>query len=302
MVAAPESDDMSIGELAARSGVSDGTLRAWERRYGLLRPHRTPGGHRRYGHADLVRVLRMVRLQREGLSAGVAAARIVNGDEQDEEAVPSRSGPDLQRRRRRLHVAAERLDTAAVLDVLTDAQHQVPAAVLLDEVVVPLLHHLGEGWRRNARHVAREHATSAAIRTWLVSRLWRDADPAGVPTVVACPDGEYHDLGALMASLVLAETGWRPVVLGASTPWMSTSTVIEELRPPLVLVGTISRPAALHLLERWQPPQPTTAVFGGPALSAEDVAGHDGVWVHTGSYGELPRRVDEALATQAATG
>ena len=37
-----------IGELSRRSGVSTELLRAWERRYGLLRPTRSEGGFRLY--------------------------------------------------------------------------------------------------------------------------------------------------------------------------------------------------------------------------------------------------------------
>ena len=47
---------LRIGELSKRSGVSPGLLRAWERRYGLLRPTRSAGGLRLYSAADVERV------------------------------------------------------------------------------------------------------------------------------------------------------------------------------------------------------------------------------------------------------
>ena len=46
-----------IGELSRRTSVGVDTLRAWERRYGLLRPQRSPGGFRLYGTSDEERVL-----------------------------------------------------------------------------------------------------------------------------------------------------------------------------------------------------------------------------------------------------
>ena len=45
-----------IGELSRRTGVSDHTLRAWENRYGLLRPHRTVGGFLLYSASDERRI------------------------------------------------------------------------------------------------------------------------------------------------------------------------------------------------------------------------------------------------------
>src|ERR671935_1593179 len=62
---------LRIGELARRTGASPALLRAWERRYGLLRPARSPGGFRLYTTADEARIHRM----RDHLARGVAAAQ-----------------------------------------------------------------------------------------------------------------------------------------------------------------------------------------------------------------------------------
>ena len=60
-----------IGELSRRVGVSAELLRAWERRYGLLRPERSSGGFRLYGREDEERV----RLMQGHLEAGVVRRR-----------------------------------------------------------------------------------------------------------------------------------------------------------------------------------------------------------------------------------
>src|ERR1700753_1462954 len=62
-----------IGEFARRVGVSPELLRAWEQRYGLLQPVRTPGGVRVYREEDAERVTRMRQGLDEGLSASEAA-------------------------------------------------------------------------------------------------------------------------------------------------------------------------------------------------------------------------------------
>ena len=67
---------MRIGELARRSGVGVGTLRAWERRFGLLDPSRTSGHQRLYTDDDLERVCAVRRLASEGLTLGAAVARV----------------------------------------------------------------------------------------------------------------------------------------------------------------------------------------------------------------------------------
>jgi len=53
---------LRIGELARRTGVSPDLLRAWEQRYDLLRPARSPGGFRLYSREDEARIRRMTEL------------------------------------------------------------------------------------------------------------------------------------------------------------------------------------------------------------------------------------------------
>jgi DNA-binding transcriptional MerR regulator len=67
---------LSIGELAARTGVAEGTLRMWEARYGFPSSRRLPSGHRRYDEDELRRVIGVVRAREEGLSLPSAIERV----------------------------------------------------------------------------------------------------------------------------------------------------------------------------------------------------------------------------------
>jgi len=66
---------LSIGQLAERTGVSVETLRAWERRYGVLRPVRSRGGHRRYSAADVERVMWLINRLTSGSGSPRRPAR-----------------------------------------------------------------------------------------------------------------------------------------------------------------------------------------------------------------------------------
>jgi len=68
---------MRIGELARRTGIEAGTLRAWERRFSLLQPTRSAGGQRQYSESDVARVLAVRRLIDQGLTLAAAAERVV---------------------------------------------------------------------------------------------------------------------------------------------------------------------------------------------------------------------------------
>lgn len=57
----------SIGEFAQLCGINATTLRAWQRRYGLLKPLRTEGGHRQYNDDDVTQALKILDWIKKGV-------------------------------------------------------------------------------------------------------------------------------------------------------------------------------------------------------------------------------------------
>ncbi|HYL40966.1 MAG TPA: MerR family transcriptional regulator, partial [Candidatus Binatus sp.] len=70
----------TIKAAAARSGVPVATLRAWERRYRVIRPARTASGYRLYDEDSIARIAAMRRRVESGWQPSVAAAEIVRRD------------------------------------------------------------------------------------------------------------------------------------------------------------------------------------------------------------------------------
>ena len=59
---------MPIRDVARITGVNAVTLRAWERRYGLIVPHRTPKGHRLYSEEHVTRIQAILTWLDRGVS------------------------------------------------------------------------------------------------------------------------------------------------------------------------------------------------------------------------------------------
>jgi MerR family transcriptional regulator, light-induced transcriptional regulator len=90
---------LAIGELAARTGVEEATLRMWERRHGFPAPERLESGHRRYAEGDVERVLRVVRERHSGMSLAAAIGRARDAPPREERSVFAglrRLRPDIQ--------------------------------------------------------------------------------------------------------------------------------------------------------------------------------------------------------------
>ncbi len=71
-----EGQNLSIADVAERTGVRESTLRMWERRYGFPSPSRLPGGHRRYSAAEVERVQRVLAERDGGLTLSAAVDRV----------------------------------------------------------------------------------------------------------------------------------------------------------------------------------------------------------------------------------
>src|SRR5690349_13164421 len=138
-----EDPHLRIGELSRRVGVSAELLRAWERRYGLLRPARSQGGLRLYSAEDVERVQTMQAHLARGLAAAEAAALAARSPEPRQAAAI-----DLDGARRELAGALESFDeprAQAALDALLAAATLGSA---LSAILVPSLHELGDRWER----------------------------------------------------------------------------------------------------------------------------------------------------------
>ena len=115
--------------------------------------------------------------------------------------------------------AAARADYEAVRRVLVRAVVSLRPGDLLEQVIGPLLTEVGERWHRGELRAAQEHAVSVAVRSVLAFLLSAYEAELEAPLLVATTlEGDLHEFGALLASLVAAEAGWRVLYLGPSLP------------------------------------------------------------------------------------
>jgi DNA-binding transcriptional MerR regulator len=233
----PEDGRLRIGELSRRSGVSPELLRAWERRYGLLRPERSTGGLRLYSLDDLERVRSMQRHLASGLAAAEAAALAAT----EPSSAPTRT-PVLEpaNARRDLAVAIAAFDEARAQAVLDTLLAVATVDTAIGDVVVPYLHDLGARWERGDSSVAEEHFASGLLRGRMLGLARGWGRGVGPQIVLACAPGEQHDLGLIAFGLVLRARGWRIVYLGADTPVASVAEAARASQPAFAVVSAVT--------------------------------------------------------------
>jgi DNA-binding transcriptional MerR regulator len=226
-----------IGELSRRVGVAPELLRAWESRYSLLEPSRSPGGFRLYSPDDEQRVRAMRANLDRGYSAAEAARLVLAAG--PEPAVARANAGDAEADARELRAALDDYDDARA----NQALDRMLAALSLDTVlraVLTYLHELGERWERGEASVAQEHFASNVLRGRLLGLARGWGQGTGQRALLACAPGEQHDLAVIIFGLALRARGFRITYLGADTPIDTLTQAVAQLAPAVVVIGITS--------------------------------------------------------------
>lgn len=216
----------TIKEAANRAGVSVPLLRAWERRYGVVHPVRTPAGYRLYDDEAIARVRAMHRLIESGWTASQAALHLetagvpqspVVGDTPDAE--PDLAGANVESLDIEFVRAAASLDEPAVEAILDELLAAGSFERVIDDRVMPALRALGDAWAAGTVAVGGEHMASHAVLRRLSAAFeaaGRGAD--GPPILVGLPPGSRHEIGALAFATTIRRRGLPVIYLGADVP------------------------------------------------------------------------------------
>ncbi len=254
-----------IGELSRRVEVPPTLLRAWEKRYGLLRPARSEGNFRLYSHDDVARVWAMKAHVAHGVAAAEAARLALAEDTRRLEDTElgsrgSRQAVD------ELRAALVRFDGAGAHTALDRAFAMQALEQVLAEIVLPCLRQIGEQWERGEIGVAQEHFASTLLRSRLLALAQGWNSGSGPAAALACPPGELHDIGLICFGLALWRHGWRIFYIGQDTP-------IDQLRQMASSVTLSLLVVAAHSPEMFREPAQELRALAGEAHLAIAGAG-----------------------------
>lgn len=238
---APEETTYPLRAAARLTGLSPEVLRAWERRYGVVEPLRTPGGTRRYRAADLERL----RLVKAAVDAGHRIGRVARLDDAELAQRAASRGPAHTEQLEPILDAVDRLDGSEAQRLLALQLSALGPARFAQQVAVPLAHEIGARWSEDRLSVAAEHLATAVLRAMLGSALRPDLAARGGPKIVfATPPGERHELGLQVAALSAMGAGAHPVYLGADLPVEEILAAVARSRATVLALSLVDLSAA----------------------------------------------------------
>lgn len=226
-----------IHAVAELTGVPEATLRAWERRYAVPVPVRTPSGYRLYSPKDVEQVKRMRELCASGV-APVDAAKMVSEPGPASHAPIALEEDAFAVMARRIVEATRRMDPGALESEVRLAMALGDAASVIERAYCPALRDVGIEWERGLISVGHEHLAAEIISTATreLLRLTGPGRPVG-EVVLACFADEEHVIPAYAAAFRFVEWNYRPHVLGGRTPPAGLGAAVREIEPALVALS-----------------------------------------------------------------
>jgi MerR family transcriptional regulator, light-induced transcriptional regulator len=260
---------LSVGQVAARLGVSPSTVRMWGHRYGLRASARSGGGHRRYVADDVGRLWRMHQAVIAGVPPSVAAEQVGGHSRRPGPATAGPGGavlavPGAGRAARGLARAASRLDGPGAQQVISSLLRARGTVPVWDDVLRPVLVAAGAHWQRTGAGIDTEHVLTQAITSALLqhvaglndaglndardrsggreSRVGQDEAgqtgsmvAEGNAVLLAGGPAEEHVLALHASRAALAERGIPAQLIGPRTPMQVLTSAARRTRAAAVL-------------------------------------------------------------------
>lgn len=248
-------DFYQINDLERLSGVKAHTIRIWEKRYGLITPHRTETNIRYYDDEQLKKLLNVATLSSVGFRISKIAAM-------SENELKSQLSVSQQNEKSDLKFDFYINDfIAAMLDFNEEAfnnlfnkiidEYGVEKALVF--IVYPFLHKIGILWRIDQSMPVQEHFASMLIKRKLYSLISQLPKPTKAKKfLLFLPANEWHEVGLLFAEYIIRNNGFATINLGQNVPFIDIEYTINKTEPNYLLAFLINNSNEEYILKLQQ--------------------------------------------------
>lgn len=308
---------LTVKAVAQLSGITEHTLRAWERRYQAIEPARTETGRRLYSLQDVERLKLLAALLEQGYSIGMIArlpdselrSQLVrtsqfttqSGVSLNPEVQISWIDPNSEIYAREIIRAVAEFKMDLMDQGLTRARSVLGVRTFVLEVISPVLAEVGRKGRLGEWTIAQEHAFSAILRDHLGQILRsfstaRDSegdvqDPVR-RVLFATPEGDLHEFGILISAILFASYNFKIFYLGPNMPEVALVQAAKQLGVGKVVIGTVSagRLSNNYIIKLDQIlPKDVQIWVGGPGFDLNGPQPKDHPCVYLSTFQELDR-------------
>ena len=234
-----------IKSVANFTGLSSHTIRKWEERYQLLTPDRSENGYRVYFEDDLQLLMYIKSQIASGRTIGQMAKIGPDRLRHDMQEGPVRivGLPAIHDNKALMLVhAARRLDRNLTDNIIQSLVERLGLEQAIQQIFFPVLKVIGELWHRGQISISGEHMVSQTIRRHLVEALPKRNISKGQSVIVACAPQDFHEIGAMAATLILRNSGWQPIYLGTDSGIDMIRLACKRRLAKLIVISMVREP------------------------------------------------------------
>ena len=247
----------TIKNVSKKTGILPVTIRAWERRYEFLSPHRSENRYRMYSDSDVALLMWIKNRVDQGVSISTAINELHtlqnNGfipeiKQEYQSAYPKPTGIPPAEYAARLYRAFKKSNEIEAAEIFAEARAAFNLPALLASVLIPTLTQIGEAWYRGEIDVAIEHFASKFI----IGKLMHIFQTLPLRAkrefiIISCAPDEFHEIGSLMLAILLRSQGYRIDYLGADIPLDDLVDFVESEKPAMVILSVTMQGAAKYV-------------------------------------------------------
>ncbi len=236
----------SIRQVIELTGVSEFTLRGWESRYGALQPVRSQTGRRQYSSEDVLKIKLLIDLLAAGYRIGKIAGLDVFALEQlvpQSLSRPKAANVDSSIDMKgvsKIITYASKFDWDEIERIISKAWQRSTPSAFIQNFLLPLISEINHRVDCKQFSIAQEHIMSALIKKFLciVISQGKKSTKNGPRIVLAAPEGDFHEIGLLIASALLSLRGLRHLYLGPNVPAFDLCEASLKYRASHILISS----------------------------------------------------------------
>jgi methanogenic corrinoid protein MtbC1 len=278
----------NIRQVIDLTGISEFTLRGWESRYHAFEPNRTVTGRRLYSREDILKLFGLKTLITRGFRIGDIAGlnlaelqKLIESHPDGPESRELQNEPahKLPRKGQRVGLIrkilelTDRYEWDEIQGLIEKKREDLEPPDFIYGFILPLIEQFNRKVGLGQMTVAQEHILSAFIKDnlYAVRVTIRIKSQKPIRLVLATPEGDYHEIGILMASTLAAIHGVKMVYLGPNVPKEDLSETCMRFRAThLLIASTVSKKEGakedlhqlIHFLDSQLNPEVTLWVAG----------------------------------------
>lgn len=221
----------SIGELAILSQIKPPTIRIWEQRYKLLVPSRSEGNTRYYSEEQLMKLLNVALLNKNGVKIS-HIAKLTNAELIEKANELAVSDQSIELAVEQLMIASLHFDQDRIAELFNTYNQRYGIEDTFEKIVFPFLRVVGNLWVNGKITPGHEHFFSNLCRQKLFSAI--DQLPLKLSyksAVLLCqPEWDFHELGILYYNYLFQKAGYPCTYLGQAVPAPDVIKVAKTIK------------------------------------------------------------------------